>query len=79
MVDTDRLLKQQQAELLKNSLDSLYALRNQLAPYTPEDAKLFVLAIEALQNLRDHLELTQEFPRWSDVWDARRGWEPSSK
>lgn len=72
---TEQLIKRQQAELLKNSLDSLFLLRDAITSLTPQDARLFDEAIEATQTLRAHLEIEHEYPRWIDVWGQPRGWQ----
>jgi len=75
----EMLKNQQQAELLKNSLDSLFLLRDRTSEWTAEDEKLFNKVINALYDLRLYLEATHDYPRWVDMWGARRGWQQISK
>ena len=74
----DTYMKEHEATLLKNSLDSLYILRNSLAPMSAEDDQQITDAIRAIVALRDYLTRAHELPRYVDAAGESRRWEHPS-
>ena len=68
-------MKEHEATLLKNSLDSLYILRNTIDAMSTEDSQQIAEAIRALITLREYLTREHELPRYVDAWGEPNRWE----
>jgi protein associated with RNAse G/E len=75
----DTYMKEHEATLLKNCLDSLYILRHSNEMNYPKDHEQIVKAIAAVTQLRDYLTRAHGLPQWIDTWGQPRRWEHPSK
>lgn len=75
----DAYMKEHEATLIKNSLDSLYILRNSMDVTSDEEYAEIVKAIAAVSQLRDYLTNAHGLPQWIDTWGQPKRWKHPSK